>query len=217
MSRFAINIIWSLRDQVQIIIYTWFVTLWSREVVGIHICRSMSAVWYIYDCLGMSQKSDQSTEQRRSHFIICDIHTWWLRKLWCLATSDVLGRAQSPKPAQAQPIWAQPSPAHMWAWIGLGLGLQHEKAQSLDSSPGFNNILEWVIPACKIIYKQYIGSSYFPIPQYIKLLLYLSLISLWSHSTESNLPILLIQHNWHSMTHGHNWNYTCAVCKDIQM
>ena len=44
------------------------------------------------------------------------------------------------------------------------------KAQTLGSSLGFNNKIKWVIPACKIIYKQYIHSSYFPIPQYIKLL-----------------------------------------------
>jgi hypothetical protein len=38
------------------------------------------------------------------------------------------------------------------------------KPKAWASSPGFKNIIKPIIPACKIIYKQYIGSLYLPLP-----------------------------------------------------
>ena len=63
---------------------------------------------------------------------------------------------------------AHPSPAHLSpAQPGPPAGLQHEKAQSPGSGPGFKNI---IIPVCKIIYKQCIDSLYCHYHNYIKLL-----------------------------------------------
>ena len=48
--------------------------------------------------------------------------------------SDVLGRAQSPKPGQARPIWARPSPAQVTGlkWALAGLSTQESPKPELE-------------------------------------------------------------------------------------